>query len=644
VCGIVGIVHLDRQRPAAREVLVRMTSVLAHRGPDGEGYFVSGPVALGHRRLAVIDLAGGRQPICDRAQTHTLVYNGEIYNFRELRRELEARGVQHETSSDSEVLLHALMTWGTSALSKLNGMFAFGLWSESTQTLLCARDRAGQKPLYWTVTDDTFMFASEPKALFQYPRVYPELSRSGLQEYLAYDYVPAPNTIYRGIYKLPAGHYFELRPFSDAVPRREIHPETLVAKRYWSVPESTPGPVTAAQVEELRARLDEAVVSHEIADVPLGVFLSGGVDSAAVAGLLRRRGSPVATYTIGFTDSSFDESSRAAAVARRFGTDHHQRLFSEVDCLHVAERLDGLTDEPFGDASLLPTYLLAQFAREQVTVALGGDGADELWAGYPTYRAHDLLEFYRRLPAVIRGRVVEPLVRRLPVSLRNFSFDFKAKRFIDGARFPFPVNHQVWLGSFHHDDLRNLLVAADWPLTSWTQLYGAACNREWCDLPPQLRRALLLDFHLYLPDDILYKIDRASMAVSLEVRAPFLDGPLMDFVWRLPDCAKRRGRDGKILLRTVLAEILPKATLNQPKKGFGIPSGRWFRGPLRSDLHRALDVLKQTRLFRADALERLAAEHQAGRFDHRKKLWNLYALGRWWTAWNPRTDQSPSDL
>ena len=636
MCGIAGFIHCDARREADRDTLVRMTSVLAHRGPDGEGYFVRGPVALGHRRLAIIDPDGGRQPMSDPSATYTLIYNGELYNFRELRDELEAAGDIFTTASDTEVLRRALIRWGTTALPRLNGMFAFALWNAATRTLLCARDRAGQKPLYWSVFDGTILFASEPKALFQYPGLAPVLDRAGLQDYLANDYVAAPYTIYRGIFRLPAGHSVEWRPFDDAIPKIVDDPHVIPAKRYWQVPEAGPGAVTKAHVEQLRSLLDDAVVRHQIADVPVGVFLSGGIDSSAIAALLRRRGFPVATFTIGFSDSSFDESVHAARIAAHCGTDHHVRIFSEGDFLDVVERLSGLTDEPFGDASLLPTHLLSLFAQERVKVALGGDGADELWAGYPTCRAHHWLHYYRGLPRAFRQGLIEPWIRRLPVSLKNFSFDFKAKRFIEGARFPFPVNHQVWLGSFSLEEQHDLLAADDWLLAEWAQVYRAAFGGSWRSLPPSLRRVLLLDFHLYLADDILYKVDRASMSTSLEVRAPFLDTQLMDFVWRLPDHVKQRGTTGKRLLRHALRGILPRKTLARPKKGFGIPTGYWFRGPLRSSLFETLAVLKQTGLFQASSLDKLAQDHIAGRFDHRKKLWNLYALGRWWSAWNPQ--------
>lgn len=632
MCGIAGFIHLDPERPASREVIERMTRTLAHRGPDGEGFYVEGPVAFGHRRLSIIDIEGGAQPMQNSAGTLTINYNGEIYNYRELRSELEAHGHRHRTSCDTEVLLHAVRQWGTSALQRLNGMFAFALWNRETKTLTAARDRAGQKPLYWTFFDNTFLYASEPKAFFEYPGLEPKLSRSGLQYYLAYDYVPAPDTIYSGIYKLPAGSCFEWQPFQKKQPPAV---NNLPIHRYWNIPDEDPAPLTKSTIDELRERLEQAMIRHTVADVPVGVFLSGGIDSSTVAGLLKRHQERVATFTIGFSDRSFDESRPAAAVAKFLKTDHHVHVFSHDEFLDVIHEIDRLTDEPFGDASLLPTYLLSCFARQHVKVALGGDGSDEMWAGYPTYIAHKILKYYRTVPKLLRKGIIEPAVRALPVSLKNFSFEFKAKRFIEGAGYPFPVSQQIWLGTFHAGEQRDLLSEEIFRDSSRQQLYTAAYAHASESPHPPLRHALEIDFLLYLADDILYKVDRAGMATSLEVRAPFLDTELLDFVWKLPDRAKMSGLRTKALLKRALADVLPAGILNRSKKGFGIPSGRWFRGPLRTPLLGSLEVLKQTGLFRTEALDRIAAEHFAGKFDHRKKLWTLFSLARWIACRSP---------
>lgn len=632
MCGIAGIVHFDHSRRASAEVAANMAARLKHRGPDGEGALSLGPAAFGHRRLAIIDLATGAQPMTDAEGRYSIVFNGEIYNYRQLRHTLEALGYTHRTTSDTEIILSAWAEWGTDCFAKLNGMFAFAIWDKKTRTLTGARDPAGQKPFYWTVCDDTLLFASEPKAFLEYPAFRPVLDLRGLQDYLAYEYVPAPRTIFRGVYKLPAAHFFTWSPQHSRL--KPDTPGALPVQPYWVIPKEQPYPGAANAKNRLRESLSASVERHLVSDVPVGIFLSGGMDSAAIAALACEHRSSIDTFTIGFTDRSFDESTYAEIVAKRLGTNHHLRTLEAEEAMQLVREIERLSDEPFGDASLVPTYLLSKFAREYLKVVLGGDGADETWAGYPTCHAHRHLRRYLRIPRILRDSVIKKAIEHLPVSHRNFSLDFKAKRFVRGANSPFPISHQIWMGSFTPADQAELLKRRpQWRFDD--SLWNPVLERHSETTQPSLRSVLELDFHFYLANDILFKTDRAGMSTSLEIRAPFLDLELMDFVWMLPDQARMRGSRSKALLRDTVSDLIPSEILKRPKKGFGIPVAKWFRGPLKGTLTETLGILKDTGLFQEAALDRLQRNHEIKREDNRKQLWTLYALGRWFNAWNP---------
>ncbi len=626
MCGIVGFVN-GGGRQADRDTVEAMTAVLAHRGPDGSGAFVAGPVALGHRRLSIIDVAGGAQPLANEDDSIWITYNGELYNEPDLKPALEAKGHRYRTRCDTETLVHLYEEDGEAFVERLNGMFALAIWDGPHRLLLLARDRMGQKPLYYAqLPGGGLAFGSEPKALLKHPDVPRELDRDGLARYLFYEYAPAPYSIWRGVRKLPRGHVLV---WEDGRVR---------VSRYFPKPgdprDPSPPPFEAAATR-FWGSFRDAVARHRRSDVPLGVFLSGGVDSSSVAAALCEiePAAAVHTFSIGFEDPSFDESGHARAVAEYLGTNHHERTFSVASVLDLLPEVACWLDEPFGDASILPTHLLSRFAREHVAVALGGDGADELMAGYPTFEAERAATFFRRLPRPARA-LAGAVAGRLPVDHRNFSFDFKLKQFLRGAAEPPALAHQRWLGSFSGVELTRLLVD---PPPDVEAEHLALAERLAAAIPADpLGRSLELYQETYLSEDILAKVDRASMACSLEVRAPFLDACLVDEVRGLPSCYKYGGGTTKRLLKRAAADKLPAAILKRSKKGFGIPVARWLRGPLSPWLDRLLapDRLRAQGFFRPEEVARLVREHREGVRDRRKPLWTLLMFQLWHERWN----------
>ena len=599
-----------------------MCERIIHRGPDSEGLFVTNGVALGMRRLAIIDLVTGEQPAFNEDNSVTVILNGEIYNYRELRNELEKRGHAFRSASDTEVLPHLYEEYGDEMLRELNGMFAFALWDSRRRRLLIGRDRFGEKPLYWGVFDNTLLFASEPKVLLAHPAVKPALNLQALRQYLSFDYVPAPLSIYDGINKLPAAHKLVLE---DG--RVEV-------ERYWCLSYKTAQPVPSETeaADHLRELMADAVRMRLVSDVPLGVLLSGGVDSSSVAAFAVRASSePVKTFSISFAEASFDESAYARGVAKFLGTDHHEERLSANLAANLVSEIGAWMDEPFSDPSLVPTYLLSRFTRKHVTVALGGDGGDELFAGYPMYAGLRWGEFYKRLPAPLRKRLVEPIIKLLPVKTKNLSFDYKAARFVTGSKYDTVARHHVWFGSFTPEEQTELLTA-DALAASDDDIYAQARQfAEECDNEDQVTRMQSVDTRLYLAEDILTKVDRASMAVSLEVRAPFLDPRVAEFAASLPANYKLRGHKTKYILKKAVHELLPPFVTKRGKKGFGVPVAEWLKVKLRP---LARDLLSPERVRRAgvfnpDYVARLQDEHERGIANHRKLLWTLLMFELW---------------
>lgn len=624
MCGIAGFVNRDGE-PADRLVLERMTATLAHRGPDGDGFHLDGPIALGHRRLSIIDVEGGAQPMANEDGSVWVTYNGEIYNEPELRSRLQKLGHSFRTFCDTESLVHLYEEHGPGFAEHLNGMFALAIWDARRRRLVLARDRMGQKPLFYSeLADGGLVFGSEPKALLQHPRVGRLLDHASLARYLFYEYVPAPYSIWQGMRKLPAGH---LLVWEDG--------QTKVS-RYWEPPESGSEPSSLSfelAAERFWEEFRGAVGRHRRSDVPLGVFLSGGVDSSSVAAALTELEPAIGihTFSIGFDDPTFDESEHARAVARHLGTNHHEQTFSVANVLELLPKVAGWLDEPFGDASILPTHLLSRFARESVTVALGGDGADELLAGYPTFSIERPARLYRQLPKPAR-KLVEAAVGCLPVDHGNLSLDFKLKQFLRGAAEATPLAHQRWIGSFRGTEIDRLLIDCGGLDVEAEHLLRAALIAPEAD---PLTRSLRLYQDTYLPEDILTKVDRASMACSLEVRAPFLDAGLVSWMQALPPSYKFGKGKTKRLLKASVSGRLPAKILDRPKKGFGIPVARWLRGPLSGLLDEKLgpDRIRAQGIFRSEEVGRLIREHREGRVDRRKLLWTLLMFQLWYDRW-----------
>jgi asparagine synthase (glutamine-hydrolysing) len=625
MCGIAGFVN-GASVAADRDVLARMTAAIAHRGPDGDGLYVSGPVALGHRRLAIIDPAGGAQPLSNEDGSVWITYNGELYDEPPIREELLKLGHVCATATDTESIVHLYEERGTGFVNELNGMFALALWDAPRRRLVLARDRMGQKPLFYAETPGGgLVFGSEPKALLLHPDVPKKLDPGGLARYLFYEYIPAPDSIWSGVKKLPPAHVLV---WEDG--------RIVSIERFWKpvwTPSEPPPPFEEAASrfwDDFRA----AVGRHRRSDVPLGVFLSGGLDSSSVAAAVcaLEPASGVKTFSIGFEDPSFDESTHARAVAKFLGTEHHERTFSADTVRALLPEVAGWLDEPFGDASVLPTHLLSRFAQESVKVVLGGDGADELLAGYPTFAAHRAAGLFRRLPRTAQA-VAGAAVGRLPVDHRNISFDFKLKQFLRGADAPLPLAHQRWLGSYSGPEIAAILNGGTTGFDVEAEHLGRAEGLA-AGMDP-LTRSLALYQDTYLPDDILAKVDRASMACGLEVRAPFLDASLVDAMEALPSSYKYGAGRTKRLLKRAASGSLPSAILARPKKGFGIPVARWLRGPLSPLLDRLLDParLKRQGLFRPEEVALRVNEHRAGVRDHRKPLWTLLMFQLWHETW-----------
>ena len=634
MCGIAGWINLNTTTVErdVEGVLHSMCERIVHRGPDSEGLWWDETVALGMRRLSVIDLKTGDQPVFSEDGTVVVMMNGELYNYREVRAELENDRIMFVTRTDTEILPHLYKKYRDAFIEHVNGMYAFSLWDLARKRLILARDRFGEKPLYYGVFDGKLIWASELKALIAHPSVTTELDLNALRQYLSFDYVPAPLSIYKGIYKLPAAHML-------IVEKGEIK-----TRRYWDVNADAEAKSVRANLngrktvtladsaEELRELLSDSVRMRLVSDVPLGILLSGGIDSSTIAAFaVEHAAERVKTFSIGFEEDSFDESKYARLVAKHLDTEHYEDKLSATTAGDLIEDIGEWLDEPLSDGSLIPTYLLARFVRKYVTVALGGDGGDELFAGYPMYRAHKIASMYRLVPSFVRNSVVRPAVEKLPVSHKNLSFDYKAKRFVRAAELAPVERHHSWFGSFALDEQDNLLTH-DVRETANADIYASARQAyENNPIHGDLARMQYLDVNFYLAEDILTKVDRSAMQVSLETRAPFLDPRIANFAFSLPMKYKLRGANGKIILKKAVEPMLPKAILDRPKKGFGIPIAAWLRGRLRYLLHDLLspERLKEQGIFDPAYVDRLISEHEQGIASHHKELWTLLVFQLW---------------
>ena len=626
MCGITGQLNFDVDRPVHRDDLAAMVQTLVHRGPDGAGYHLNGNAGLGMRRLAVIDLDTGEQPIYNEDRTVMTVFNGEIYNYRELRRDLQQRGHHFYTESDTEVIVHLYEEYGVDFPQRLNGMFAIALWDERRQRLLLTRDHLGIKPLYYALLPDRLLFASELKAL-RAADLPLTVDLEALSIYLSLLYIPAPHTIYREVRKL--------NPAETLV--WEQGQATL--RTYWDLADLAAAPgeerhrSQSALQEEFRNLLRDAVGRQLIADVPLGIFLSGGLDSSAVVAFARQNHSGrLRTFAIGFDDPSYDETAYARIVADHFQTDHTE-LIVRPDAAGLAHRLVAAFDEPFADSSAIPAYYLCELARRDVTVALGGDGGDELFAGYLTYQADKLARIYDRLPGLVSRRLLPAVVSHLPVSHEKISFDFKARRFINHALLEPDHRHYAWKAFFSPELKRDLLrpeLAED--LNGHLDGY-APYRRHLHDAHhlDDLSRFQYADTKVYLPGDNLTKMDRVSMVHSLEVRVPLLDPRLVEFAFRLPPKMRMPGLKLKHFLRESMRGILPDEILRRRKRGFNVPMARWLKDDLRPlvDGYLSPETVRRQGYFEPEVVTALVQDHVEGRVDYSRNLWALLMFNLW---------------
>ena len=632
MCGIAGAVWSDSGVSVSRNELQAMTDVLRHRGPDDEGHFAheldSGPplgpgVALGHRRLSIIDVAGSRQPLCNEDGTVWIVFNGEIYNYRDLRRRLEGSGHRFRTAGDTETLVHLYEDEGVDFLQHLVGMFALALWDNRRRRLVLARDRLGQKPLVYRLEPKRLLFASELKSLLTLPNVPRDLDLGAVDEYLMYQYIPHPNTIFRGIRKLPPAH------------RAVYEDGRLRVTPYWSPDFNIQSDrATSNQVHALREGLTDAVRLRLRSDVPLGAFLSGGVDSSIIVGLMQQLSDePIKTFSIGFPVPEYDETRYAQRVAQHLGTDHHEFIV-EPRGVDILPKLVWHYDEPFADSSAIPTYYVSQYTRDHVTVALSGDGGDELFAGYPRYRAVRLADHFDRLPSAVKRLFASSAV--LPASPRQKSLRRRWQRFTSALQMTPQKRYAEWITIFNEsrraalysETFLNALPDSD-PFAFLHSAFTRAADRD------IITATSVADLLTYLPCALMTKVDIASMAHGLECRQPFLDHRVVELAMAMPLSLKLRGRQGKRIVRLAFGDLIPAEIYSRSKMGFGVPLDHWFRNELREQ---AYDILlapesRDRGLFQAETIQRLLDEHSQGIFDHAYRLWSLLVLELWLREW-----------
>jgi asparagine synthase (glutamine-hydrolysing) len=619
VCGIAGIVRSDGA-PVERELLARMNEAIHHRGPDEDGFYFNDGVGLAMRRLAIIDLKSGQQPIPNADRTAWIVFNGEIYNYRELRKQLEDLGHHFETNSDTEAIVHAYDQYGTDCPRHLRGMFAFAIWDTRNHSLFLARDRVGKKPLLYAQVDGQLIFGSEFSALLLHPSVSRDVDYEAIHHYLSFICVPAPLTAYRSIRKLEPGHWLLWQ-------NGEIKTE-----RYWQLDFSRKIKISEAEAgERVIDLLRDAVKVRLMSEVPLGAFLSGGIDSSAVVALMAEESSEqVKTFSIGFEEQDFSELHHAKRVAEHVGAEHHEFIV-RPNAMEILPTLVEHYGEPFADSSAIPSYYVSRETRRYVTVALNGDGGDECFAGYERYAGMNLAQTYANLPGGLREGVIANLVNALPAGTSK-NLIRKAQRFVAAASLK-PVDRYLrWITAFDETAKEKLYsdemlhTTAHWRTAGFLEPWFAKVNGAGI-----VDASLLADTMTYLPNDLLVKMDIASMSVSLEARSPFLDHHLMEFAASLPENLKLRGLKTKYLLKRVLKRLVPQENLTRRKMGFGVPIGSWFRGSMQPLLRETLlsDRALKRGLFKPDAVHGLVEQHVAQRADHSHRLWSLLMLELW---------------
>jgi asparagine synthase (glutamine-hydrolysing) len=629
MCGITGVFRYDPEsrrgaRPLEPDRLARMCRTLTHRGPDDEGTHLEKHLGLAMRRLAIIDPEGGKQPLYSESHDTVVVCNGEIYNYRQLREQLRSAGHRFSTNSDCEVLVHLYEAYGLGMLGRLRGMYAFALWDARRERLLIARDRIGIKPLYVADHDGVLVFGSELKAVATSGLVPRRVDPAGLHHYLSLNYVPAPFSMMQGVTQLKPGEYLLC---DEQGPQR---------RTYWDLSFGVRAGSEGEWTRRIRDKLAECVSGHLVSDVPFGAFLSGGIDSSAIVALMAGLcDDPVQTFSIDFNERSYSEAVFARQIAALYGCKHHE-VVAEAQAAQLLEELIWYADDPLADSSALPVYLIAEQAKKHVSMVLTGDGGDEVFAGYETYNAHFVRELYRRVPRIVRQQVVRRLVERLPVSLTKVSFDYKAKRFVSGAELDAEEAHFWWRAIFSEQDKTALYSDAfreqlelD-PPGATADLYRRCFADSRSDDP--LARMLYVDTRLYLPADMLVKVDRMTMANGLEARVPFLDHELVELAAQAPSALKLRRQRKKHLLKEAVADLLPREIIDRKKAGFNVPVNAWLAGELAETMTEILDpeVVEASGFFRGEEVARLQRAHAEREADHSYRLWGLLCFQLWY--------------
>jgi asparagine synthase (glutamine-hydrolysing) len=625
MCGITGILQLDGSSPS-KPILERMTRTLVHRGPDGEGFHIEGPIGLGHRRLSIIDLSSaGTQPICNEDRSIWITYNGEIYNFMQIRSVLQSRGHVFSSHTDSEVIVHAYEEWGVACLQKFNGMFAFGLWDEKKGTLWLVRDRLGVKPLFYCQLPNVFLFGSECKAILAHPQVNRQVDIQALAYFLGLNYTPAPFTLFKQIRQILPGNYLIVERSGK-----------VTQEKYWDIQyqENDYSKNENEYLQEFNQLLEDSIKLRLVSDVPFGAFLSGGIDSSAVSYWMGKNlKEPLKTFTIGFNEPSFDELNYARKVAEVLGAEHHEMMI-QANAAEILPKIVWHSEEPTADSSMIAVYYLAQMTRQYVTMVQSGDGADEILAGYETYQAYTLRKLYQSIPKFLRSHVFPPLIHALPSSDAKVSLDARLKRFIKGAEIEEEVAHGAWRMIFDASE-RQQLLAPIWDNveahSDFLDLYRSAFERTNAKNP--LNRMLYVDTRFYLPNDMLVKMDRMSMAHGLEAREPYLDYRLVEFAATLPPNLKLKNlRHKKYLLKKSMDGRLPKEIIWRKKAGLNLPNARWIKGELKPFV---MDTLSDSAVNQMGFLDPAAVglilnNHFSGKAENSHKIWCLLTLALWW--------------
>lgn len=620
MCGICGVVSFEPSQVTDKSILEKMNNTLRHRGPDDEGYYQDSRASLAMRRLSIIDLFTGQQPISNESGDIWVVYNGEIYNFQPVRADLESRGHMFKTQTDTEIIVHAYEEYGDECVKHFNGMFALALWDSRRCRLLLARDQMGIKPLYYWKGRDKLVFGSELKSLTAHPDVPRRINLAAIDLFLSLEYIPSPMTIHEDVFKLPPGHILVMEDGRTKI------------SQFWDVPVQPVGEDEDECAETLSGLMREAVRMRLISDVPLGAFLSGGIDSSAVVGYMSQFSSkPVQTFSIGFEDATYNELPYADAVARHFGTDHRSEVLNP-DVASLAESLVQHHDEPFADTSIFPTYLVSKLARQHVKVALSGDGGDELFAGYDTYLAERLSRYYGKLPEVVRRNVMPAFANMIPPRPAKKGTINKVKRMIEGASMDPALQHTRWMiflnewekDALYRSDMKNALQRR----STASFFEGHFQKARSFD---SLAQQQYVDLKTYLADNILTKVDRMSMAVSLEARVPLLDHRIAEFALNLPAHMKLSHSRTKIILRRALKRLVPDLVLEKPKQGFSIPMKHWLGSSLKPMMMDLLSehTVQQRGYFNPQVVSAWIQEHLDGRVNHAHRLWALMVLELW---------------